>query len=53
MSLPLIFNGHATRDLINQWERVCAGITDGSGDYTAGVMNEFLMEYKLCPISWV
>ncbi len=52
MRLPSTFKGCSTIELLEQWDRVTSGTADGSGNATAGIMNEFLTAYRLCPTSW-
>ena len=50
--LPSLFKGHSTTELLDLWYRMHTHETDGSENAMAGIMNDFLMEYRLCPVSW-
>lgn len=52
MRLPDEYKGYSTLDLLDLWDRMHTGETNGSEKEKAGVMNMFLREYDLMPVLW-
>ena len=52
MSLPLVYKGFSTIELLNLWDKIGEGSAHGTDKNLVFIMHSFLKEFKISPISW-